>query len=233
MAYQSSLKSFFQPQLSQLPLSQSTQSSDPPPSKCLRLEESIQSNVTYHGSDITSVDLSESDTDTDHLSCTLVDVENQSTGKQVESDSISEFSENEDGDTDTQRRQRSNDGCSLDGCGNDCCVSVRDEPYHPKNVSKSKTQYGKQNRSLQNSWFNDYKWLSYCCTYNSVFSFYCRKKSTTGGFTFSTKSNNAFINGFSNWKKARQKFKEHEKSQAHRESMFSHLASTRPTVQTQ
>ena len=206
MTYQSSLKLFFQPQ--------SSSESEPPPSKRLRLED---------GSEYISV---ASVSETEQLS-SQVDVESQSNIEQAESDSSSD---NEEGST---QSNVTNDDCTLvalDGCGNECCASVRNEPYHPKNVIKSKTRQGKQNCSVQNSWFNDYKWLSYCGTNNSVFCFYCRIKCTSGGSTFSTKSNNAFIRGFSNRKKARQKFKEHKNSQAHRESMFSHLASTQPTV---
>ena len=96
------------------------------------------------------------------------------------------------------------------------------------NTSSTTRKVGKQNRSVQRTWFRDYKWLSYCTTRNSL---YCRKKYRNGGFAFGTKFKDAFVTvGFNNWQKGRQKFKEHEKSQAHKEAIFSHEAAAQPTV---
>ena len=53
-------------------------------------------------------------------------------------------------------------------CRKECCVVTGNEPYHLVNVSSSTKKHGKQNRSIQRSWFNDYKWLTYCTTRNSL-----------------------------------------------------------------
>ena len=114
MTCQSSSKLFFQPQ--------SSSESEPPPSKCLRLEDG--SDVTHVSEYISVTSVSE----TDQLS-SQVDVESQSNIEQAESDSSSD---NEEGST---QSNVTNDDCNLvafDGCGNECCASVRNEPYHPK-----------------------------------------------------------------------------------------------------
>lgn len=55
-----------------------------------------------------------------------------------------------------------------------------------------------------------------------------------GLLTFSSKQESAFTeDGFSNWKKALQRFKEHETSQAHRESMEKHILMRQPSVASQ
>ena len=121
MTYQLSLKLFFQPQ--------SSSESEPPLSKRLRLEDG--SDVT-HGSEYISV---ASVSETDQLS-SQVDVESQSNIEQNESDK-------EEGST----QNVTNDDCNLlalDGCGNECCASVRNEPYHPKMLVKAK--HDKANR---------------------------------------------------------------------------------------
>ena len=125
MTYLSSLKLFFQPQ--------SSSESEPPPSKRLRLEDG--SDVT-HGSKYISV---ASVSETDQLS-SQVDVESQSNIEQNESDCSSD---KEEGST----QNVTNDDCNLvalDGCGNECCASVRNEPYHPEMLVKAK--HDKANR---------------------------------------------------------------------------------------
>ena len=51
------------------------------------------------------------------------------------------------------------------------------------------------------------------------------------GLTFSKKSDDAFTSrGFSNWKKAKENFREHEKSHCYREACMKHEASKNPSI---
>ena len=84
----------------------------------------------------------------------------------------------------------------------------------------SRRKQGRQARTFQKHWFSDHKWLSYCQSHN-VFCFYCRSVNLRAGLTFSKRNNVSFITkGFSNWKKAKQKFREHELSQTHNEAVL-------------
>ena len=99
------------------------------------------------------------------------------------------------------------------------------------NLLTAKKKQGKQCRTFQRKWFLDHKWLSYCVTQKVGYCFYCRKMYNQGELTFNKRSDGAFIfNGFSNWKKARQKFKEHENSQCHREACMMYAALRQPSV---
>ena len=115
-------------------------------------------------------------------------------------------------------------------CDKECCDD-RSVPYQTFNVELSRKKQGKQNRVFQRRWFSDHKWLSYCLTHNAVFCFYCRKVTSQGGITFSKRGDSTFITtGFSNWKKGKEKFRDHELSQVHNEAVLKHESSTRPGV---
>ena len=58
-------------------------------------------------------------------------------------------------------------------CRKECCLVTRNESYHLVNISSSTKKHSKQNRSIQRSWFNDYKWVLYCTTRNSIYCFHC------------------------------------------------------------
>ena len=95
------------------------------------------------------------------------------------------------------------------GCEAECCVTQHNEPYQPRRTfNESKKKQGKQSRTFQKSWFDHHRWLTYCTTRNRVFCFYCRKVKLQGGLTF----------------------REHEKSQCHREACMKYEASNKPSV---
>ncbi len=159
--------------------------------------------------------------------------DNISSESETELETENDIEQHEESDLENHDEEESgtlNEG-NLADCKKECCLVSRNDPYYLVNICSSTRKYGKQNRSIQRSWFKDYKWLTYCTTINSLYCFYCRRKYRNGGFTFGTKFKDAFITtGFINWKKGRQKFKEHEKSHAHKEALFSHEGSVRPTV---
>ena len=85
--------------------------------------------------------------------------------------------------------------------------------------------------SFQKVWLTEFPWLTYCDSHHIVFCFYCREAKSKGYLTFSKNVDGAFTkSGFSNWKKAKEKFKEHEKSACHREACIKHKASKGPSV---
>ncbi|XP_042038199.1 zinc finger MYM-type protein 1-like [Salvia splendens] len=87
-------------------------------------------------------------------------------------------------------------------------------PCQPKGNIFQKTHQGKDNRSFIDAWYKDYDWLEYSEAKHAAYCFYC--------FLFKlgyvAPGDEAFTScGFSNWKKALEKFKAHvgDKSSAH------------------
>lgn len=79
-------------------------------------------------------------------------------------------------------------------------------PFQP-NINKYPETKGRKFRS---TWYTDYTWLEYSIVADKAFCFPCRLFGSTGCYdeTFISK-------GFQNWKKAVQRFKEHEKTSSH------------------
>jgi len=119
-----------------------------------------------------------------------------------------------------------NDNCVVGPDDNHCeavCCAERDKPHQPEldYSSLSKKKQGNICRSFQPSWFTSFKWLNYCLTRNKIFCFYCYAATKQQLVTFSKKNSEAFVSvGFDNWKKALEKFREHESSQMHQESQM-------------
>lgn len=129
----------------------------------------------------------------------------------------------------------------ISECTNLCCAEDSSEPFQPvcKNIL-AKTSYASGQgknfrlRTFQADWYDSFPWITLCCTSNTVFCYYCRKMKNKGVLTFSSTQESTFIQGgFHNWKKALQRFKEHETSQAHRESMEKHILMRQPSVASQ
>ena len=110
-----------------------------------------------------------------------------------------------------------------------------DKPFHPiMSFSSTKRLQGKQARTFCGRWFNEHKWLTFCVSRNVVFCFYCRLAITKGLLTFSKRSESTFTSkGFSNWKKAKAKFREHEQSRLHTEAFAAYKALQQPSVASQ
>lgn len=104
-------------------------------------------------------------------------------------------------------------------------------PHHPnvaiipsqKHIVKGK---GKEIR-FQSSWFEKYKWTHYDTETNGILCFTCLKAKERGLTNSSKCQDPAFTSvGFKNWKKALEKFSQHELSDSHRfaVSQIVHLA---------
>ena len=119
-------------------------------------------------------------------------------------------------------------------CNNECCDSERDKPYLPTSTEILKKSKG--NRHFQRYWSHDHPWITYYISRNKVFCFTCcsaASKKLISSHT-SGKSFLAFVvHGFDNWKKTKERFRHHEQSQLHKESVTKLSAAAQPSIDTQ
>lgn len=88
----------------------------------------------------------------------------------------------------------------------------------PKNITFPKTLFGNKERSFNTSWYFKFPWIHYDVTSDAVFCFTCMKAHKKGYKTLSANVDPAFLTrGFRNWKKAGERFLEHENSVCHKE----------------
>jgi excinuclease UvrABC ATPase subunit len=96
-------------------------------------------------------------------------------------------------------------------------------PYQPMDVGH--LEIPKQNlkgkvRHFQSGWFVRYPWLHYSSAIQAALCYPCAKADMQKLTTTNTKSEQAFIStGFSNWKKAIERFSQHEQSSCHRHAV--------------
>ena len=94
------------------------------------------------------------------------------------------------------------------------------EPFQPTNFNFPKKTFGKQHRSFQSKWFNDSPWLHYNKQRDSVLCFICAQQNEKLNLRAARNKEWVFISqGFSNWKKALVRFKEHQVSECHKLAM--------------
>lgn len=75
-------------------------------------------------------------------------------------------------------------------------------------------QFGSQKRAFQGQWFQAFKWLEYSRKENAAFCFACRI------FGKNLKEDALVSGGIRNWQKALSKFKKHNDTQSHKDSMM-------------
>jgi len=91
------------------------------------------------------------------------------------------------------------------------------ELFQPMNIEFPKRNFGKQNRSFQSCWFREFPWLHYRIESDTVVCFICKKQNSLMNLDSARNKENAFISdGFSNWKKATMRFREHQLSECHK-----------------
>ena len=127
--------------------------------------------------------------------------------------------------SDNQSSEQKDSGTEIAKCLGPCCneetilYQTREEALLAQTVIIYGSGRNKRERSFQASWYESYKWLVLCTSRLKAFCFYCRFLTSRGLNTFSSKADGAFsIEGFSNWKKALEKFADHERCQAHKEA---------------
>lgn len=92
-----------------------------------------------------------------------------------------------------------------------------DKPYQPTDFKFPKRKFaGSNDRAFKSDWFNEFKWLHYDEKTDTVLCFICAKQNSKGNLKSATKKEEIFITkGFSNWKKALDKFQAHQSSNCH------------------
>lgn len=94
------------------------------------------------------------------------------------------------------------------------------EPHQPKKFQFPQKRYGSQNRALQSTWFDTFPWLHYDENTDSVICFTCYKQYVKGNLKTANKKEFAFIKeGFGIWKKAIEKFRDHQMSECYKTSI--------------
>ena len=116
-----------------------------------------------------------------------------------------------------------------------CCGSEISQPANPVILKKTERSYGSgknvRNRVFVATWYKQFPWLHLCCSNFKAYCYYCKRACSSQLSVFSTKADPAFSTiGFSNWKKAMNRFKEHESSLAHRDAFAAFLAPQSPSV---
>ena len=91
--------------------------------------------------------------------------------------------------------------------------------HHSK--EKQSNQLKSYRRKIQSSWYRKYPWITVCSLRYRIFCRLCCGAKQQGLLTNSDHlSKSPFINnGFANWKKALQRFSEHEQSDIHHEAV--------------
>ena len=106
------------------------------------------------------------------------------------------------------------------------CYTGRDsdisQPTDSTLLNKTKNVLSRKTRCFLPSWYTQFPWIHFCKAKLKVFSFHCMiaSKGRTVGIR-KAKADSTFIStGDSNWKKAVEKFKDHERSTSHRDVLF-------------
>ncbi len=137
----------------------------------------------------------------------------QETGERHEDSTETDMSVEEDtGQTQGARRktiQTENAVRDVSDLGQKC-----DGPNQVKLSEYPQQRFRVRKRSFSANWFSHFPWLEYSVSKDAAFCFSCRM------FGRNIRHDNFVSTGVSNWKKALDIFKEHEKTPAHRSSMI-------------
>ncbi|XP_063313199.1 uncharacterized protein LOC134612706 isoform X2 [Pelobates fuscus] len=91
-----------------------------------------------------------------------------------------------------------------------------DKPFQPSAELVPPQCFGNRKLRFQSAWYTDFPWLHYSPQLKAVLCFTCGKAESMGLLGSSRRRDSVFTAlGFSNWKKAREKFGSHQKSKSH------------------
>ena len=94
------------------------------------------------------------------------------------------------------------------------------QPFQPKD-KETILSMAKDKHNFMVDWYKKYPWLTVCTSQCKVFCFYCKVIEKQNMLTFSKKKEMTFtMHGFNNWKKALQRFSNHEHCSAHQEAVM-------------
>lgn len=95
--------------------------------------------------------------------------------------------------------------------------TLADEPYQPDVKCIPEQKLPTRNLKFQQSWFEKYKWLHYKANTGGVLCHICMTANSLNAAELAKCAEKTFISeGFTNWKKALERFDRHEKSTAHK-----------------
>uniref|UniRef100_A0A9J8CL73 Zinc finger MYM-type protein 1-like n=1 Tax=Cyprinus carpio carpio TaxID=630221 RepID=A0A9J8CL73_CYPCA len=96
-------------------------------------------------------------------------------------------------------------------------------PYQPKAGCFIQQQLASKTLSFQDRWYKNHTWLHYCPDVRGILCFYCMKAFRNQTSPLARSVDQSFVStGLQNWKKAIEKFKAHEMSQAHKVAITTH-----------
>ncbi|XP_041436131.1 uncharacterized protein zmym1l.S isoform X2 [Xenopus laevis] len=91
-----------------------------------------------------------------------------------------------------------------------------DKPFQPPAENVPPQCFGTRRLRFQSAWYTDFPWLHYSPQLKAVLCFTCGKAESMGLLGLTRRKDSVFtVLGFSNWKKAREKFGYHQKSKSH------------------
>jgi len=100
-------------------------------------------------------------------------------------------------------------------------ASLPERPFQPKSNEIVKLALKTRTLHFQESWFVRFKWLHYAAELQGVLCHVCAILSMKSQLGLSKCTEEAFtVCGFRNWKKAIEKFSDHENSHCHRQAML-------------
>ena len=100
--------------------------------------------------------------------------------------------------------------------------NVGDSPHHPSKffIFPKSDNPGGHKRAAQLKWFNEFPWLHYSEESDKIFCFHCIKAFQQKKLVNSKLESTFISEGFSNWKKAIEKFGKHQSTDCHKEAIL-------------
>ena len=96
-------------------------------------------------------------------------------------------------------------------------ININIDAFQPVNYTFPKRKCGEHNRAFQATWFKEFPWLHYKEQHDSVLCFICVQQNGKSNLRAARNKELAFTStGFTNWKKALTRFKEHQVSECHK-----------------
>ena len=126
---------------------------------------------------------------------------------------------------DEQPQTVTNSSVNVESVASSSSSNISDEalphfPNQPKSIKFPMRQTGKQKRSFNPKWFDQFQFLHYREDSDSVICHTCAFADKTKLLKIDTRKEQTFIElGFSNWKKAIEKFRGHENSATHKHAV--------------
>ncbi|XP_076347995.1 zinc finger MYM-type protein 1-like [Tachypleus tridentatus] len=93
---------------------------------------------------------------------------------------------------------------------------IPSKPNQPRNFQYPKRECKQFKRSFQPSWYEEFPWLHYIEFSDTVLCHTCLLAEKEQKLNAKYKESAFLRDGFSNWKKAREKFRDHQMSQCHK-----------------